>query len=127
MFNDHFSEIHVYSPELFRHCYRMNCGLFLRIIERVCTYDDYFVQMVDATRNLGLSSIQKCTPALQMLAYRVSSDATDEYCRIAENMAIDCMEAMKHYILAVCAKFAVQSLQQFTDVDIVRQMHINKA
>ena len=39
----------------------------------------------------GLSSLQKCMTAMQMLAYGVSVDAVDDYVRIGESTAIKCL------------------------------------
>ena len=51
--------------------------------------DEYFVQKRNAARVLGLSSLQKMTTALRMLAYGVVADFTDEYVRIGEIIAIE--------------------------------------
>jgi hypothetical protein len=71
---------------------------------------------------LGLSSIQKCKSALRILAYGVSPDALDEYCRMGESTA---MEAMKQYVKAIRAVFKVTYLLQPIRDDLVRQMGIN--
>ncbi|KAL0760757.1 hypothetical protein Bca101_076907 [Brassica carinata] len=46
----------------------MSRPLFLRVIEAVESYDNYFTQKRDACR-VGLSSLQKVTAAFRMLAY----------------------------------------------------------
>jgi hypothetical protein len=71
---------------------------------------------------LGLSSIQKCIVALHILAYGVSLDATDEYCRLAKSTA---MEAMKRYVKAIRAIFGGTYMRQSTHNDLVCQMDIN--
>ncbi|KAL0817035.1 hypothetical protein Bca101_073479 [Brassica carinata] len=43
---------------MFRRRYRMSRPLFLRVIEAVESYDNYFTQNMDACR-VGLSSLQK--------------------------------------------------------------------
>ena len=60
----------------------MRRSLFLTILEKVCGRDGYFVQRLDALGLLGLSSRQKITIALCMLAYGVCANALDEYCRV---------------------------------------------
>jgi hypothetical protein len=48
---------------------------------------------------LGLSSLQKCTAALKMLAYGI---LVDEYCRLGEAITF---EAMKQFVIAICGCF----------------------
>ena len=57
----------------------MSYSLFLCIKSNLEEKDEYFVQKRNATRVLGLSSLQKMTTALRMLAYGVAADFTDEY------------------------------------------------
>ena len=53
----------------------------------------------DVARRLGLSSLQKMTFAIRMLAYGVTCDLMDEYVRIGESTAI---ESLKKFVKAVC-------------------------
>ena len=96
IFFDYFADPPVFGPDVFRRRFRMRRSLFLRVMARVCARDDWFVQKLDACGSLGLSSIQKCTAALRMLAYGVSADATDEYCRIGESTAMESMKRFCH-------------------------------
>jgi hypothetical protein len=121
---DYFGEDPVYPPHLFRRRFRMQRCLFLRIMHEVCAYDSYFVQKRNAAGVLGLSSVQKCTAALRMLAYGTSGDAMDEYCRLSEPIA---MEAMTRFVVAIRACFEGRYLRQPTREDILRQMGINEA
>ena len=57
-----------------------------------------------------------------MLAYGITADATDEYCRLAESTA---MEAMKHFCIAIRAEFTDQYLRQPTTADFQKQLAIN--
>jgi hypothetical protein len=100
----------------------MQHSLFLMIMDRVCECDDYFVQKRDACGLWGLSSIQKCTVALRMLAYGVIADATDKYCRIGESIA---MESMKRFCKAIRAEFGDHHLRQPTREDFETQLSIN--
>lgn len=68
MFKDYFSESPVYGPASFRRRYRMRRSLLVMIMERVCACDSYFIQKRDAVGKIGLSSAQKITAALRMLA-----------------------------------------------------------
>ncbi|KAF8395268.1 hypothetical protein HHK36_019210 [Tetracentron sinense] len=78
LFHDYFAEKPVYPPILFRRRFRMQRSLFLRIQYAVEAYDPYFVQKIDAIGMLGLSSLQKITAAMRMLAYGVAADYVDE-------------------------------------------------
>jgi hypothetical protein len=65
--------------------------LCLQIMESICAHDPYFIQKKDVCDVLGLSSIQKCTSVLHMLAYNQVVDACNEYCRIGENTSHECL------------------------------------
>uniref|UniRef100_A0A2N9IKV7 DDE Tnp4 domain-containing protein n=1 Tax=Fagus sylvatica TaxID=28930 RepID=A0A2N9IKV7_FAGSY len=49
----------------------MNHSLFLRIHSAVEAHESYFIQKRDVARRLGLSSLQKMTVTIRMLAYGV--------------------------------------------------------
>lgn len=69
-------------------------------MHEVCAYDSYFVQKPNAAGILELSSIQKCTASLCMLAYGIFEYVVYEYCRLSETTT---MEAMKRFVLAIRA------------------------
>jgi hypothetical protein len=69
-------------------------------MERVCASNRYFVQRTNAVGNLGLSSRQRITVALSMLTLGVCVDALDEYCKIIEGTAMECL---KMFCVAICA------------------------
>ena len=73
---------------------------------------------------IGLSSLQKCTVALYMLAYGVLADACDEYYRLGESTA---MEAMKRWVVAIRGYFEAQYLRQSSRADLDRQVQIKIA
>ena len=56
----------------------MRCELFLHLVDAICCFDLWFIQNHDALERLGLSSLQKYTIALRMLAYGLGADACDE-------------------------------------------------
>uniref|UniRef100_A0A0D3BD23 Myb-like domain-containing protein n=1 Tax=Brassica oleracea var. oleracea TaxID=109376 RepID=A0A0D3BD23_BRAOL len=62
--------------------FRMNKAVFMRIVDRLSENFPFFQQRRYAVRRLGLSSLQKCTTALRMLAYGCAADAVDEYLRL---------------------------------------------
>jgi hypothetical protein len=123
IFRDYFAPDPVYNETLFRRRYRMRRGLFLKIVEAVKNQDSYFTQRRDARGLLGISTIQKITSAVRMLAYGVAADATDEYCRIGESTA---KESMKRFTRAICEVFESFYLRQPSKDDILKQMSINR-
>ncbi len=61
-------------------------------MEAIVVHDFYFVQKRDAIGLLSLSSIQKCIFAIKMLAYGVAADYTNEYCRLNDSIALECLK-----------------------------------
>uniref|UniRef100_A0A2N9HHZ0 Uncharacterized protein n=1 Tax=Fagus sylvatica TaxID=28930 RepID=A0A2N9HHZ0_FAGSY len=57
----------------------MSRSLFLRIKSMLEATEPYFVQRRNAAGRLGLSSFQKMTAAIRMLAYGTTADLCDEY------------------------------------------------
>jgi hypothetical protein len=96
----------------------------LHIVEKVCTFDPWFIQRRHGVGRLGLSSLQKCTTALRMLAYGVATDATDKYCRTGESIAV---EAMKRFIVAIKECFVETFLRLPSQEDLQKQIEINTA
>jgi hypothetical protein len=85
-------------------------------MHEVCAYDSYFVQKCNVAGILGLSSFQKCTTALHMLAYGASRDVVDEYCRLSETTT---MESTEQFVSGITACFEGTYLRQPTLEDIV--------
>ena len=94
------------------------------LVDGVSCFDPWFLQAPDATGRLGLSTLQKSTVAIRMLAYGVPTDAYDEYIRLDESTVL---EAMKRWVAAIHACFGETYLRQPTRVDIEKQMQINSA
>jgi hypothetical protein len=93
-------------------------------MERVCGCDRYFVQRPDALGLPRLSSRQKITVALRMLAYSVCADALDEYCKFNETTAMECM---KRFCVAISVEFGEYHLRQPTRADFEKQFVITAA
>ncbi|XP_020262989.1 uncharacterized protein LOC109838970 [Asparagus officinalis] len=123
LFHDYFSESPVYLAKLFRRRFRMHRPLFLCILSTVETHDSYFVQKRDAAGKIGLSSLQKVTAAMRMLAYGVSADSVDDYVRIGESTAI---ESLGRFTKAIVAIFGDEYLRSPTDEDTARLLAIGK-
>ncbi|MFS7910366.1 hypothetical protein Hanom_Chr02g00105481 [Helianthus anomalus] len=81
---DYFSPNPTYDATTFRHRFRMNHDLFLRISNDVLSKYEYFQQKTDACGSLGFSTLQKVTTAIRHLAYGTSSDIMDEYIKMFE-------------------------------------------
>jgi hypothetical protein len=113
LFHDYFSDNPTYDSVK-----------FLSIVYRVCAYDEWFVQRPDVVGRMGLSSLQKCTAALRMLAYGVAVDATDEYVWLGASTAD---EALCRFCIAIRVYFESTFLQQPSRKDLVKQISINTA
>ena len=111
LYQDYFAENPTYGLVKFHRRYRMRRELFLRIIEAVTNFDPWFKQRLDVARRLGLSMLHKCTTTIRMLAYGLSADACDEYCRLGESTAFECM---KRFVLAIRGCFESMYLRQPT-------------
>ncbi|KAF3444889.1 hypothetical protein FNV43_RR14582 [Rhamnella rubrinervis] len=71
----------------------------------------------DAVGFLGLSSLQKITTAIRMLAYGVAADYVDEYVRIGESTAI---ESLKKIVKVIVSIFSEKYMRSPNKIDIAR-------
>ncbi|XP_048493272.2 uncharacterized protein LOC125493793 [Beta vulgaris subsp. vulgaris] len=83
----------------------------------VAAKDKFFQQLPDATGKLGASTHQKCTAALRCLAYGSASDAVDEYIKIAESTAKECLV---HFVQGIRKAFTTEYLRRPTVTDLQR-------
>jgi hypothetical protein len=88
LMKDYFVEDCVYTEEQFARRYRMPKSLVLKIMEIVKKNNSYFEQRPDCTGKMGLSTEQKVSASLRLLAYGVAADAVDEYFRLAPSTAL---------------------------------------
>ena len=95
----------------------MSRSLFLRIQSKVEIYEPYFIHKRDNTQRLDLSSLQKITATLRVLAHGVATDLMDEYVRIGESTAI---ENLKKFVKAVVDIFSKEYLRSPNSEDIAR-------
>ncbi|XP_071681782.1 uncharacterized protein [Lolium perenne] len=91
-------------------------------MDDIKVYDDYFIAKHDAIGKVGMSSYQKCTTAIRMLAYGVAGDYVDEYVRMSE---YSCLEAMYRFCRAVIDVFGENFLRQPTAKDTACMLSIN--
>nr|XP_015611124.1 uncharacterized protein LOC107278835 [Oryza sativa Japonica Group] len=100
----------------------MRRPLFLRILNALGEWSEYFTQRVDGIGQLGLSPIQKCTAVNRMLAYAASADQVDEYCRIGGSTAL---ESLKLFCQGVIEIFGPEYLHQPNVDDTGRLLQIH--
>lgn len=119
--NDYFSENSVYTDAQFRRRFRMHRHVFLRIVTTLGHHDEYFQMRADATGKMGISPLQKCTAAIRMLAYGSPADIVDEYVRIGESTAVECLDRFARGVNEV---FGAEYLRRphNNDVDHLLQM-----
>ncbi|XP_020167773.1 uncharacterized protein [Aegilops tauschii subsp. strangulata] len=103
---------------------RMRKTVFGRLYQGVRSYDDYFILKKDVMGTIGFSGYQKCTAALQMLAYGTVADSWDEYLRMSESI---CGDAMVRFATAVVEVFGPQYLREPTVPDTERLLAISEA
>jgi hypothetical protein len=122
LMKDHFVENPIYDARMFCQRFRMSRHWFLRILESVQNYDSYFVQKLDATGQLGLNGWQKCTTTLRILAYGITSDATNEYVQLALSAS---MLALKRFVQVIRVVYKNTYLRQPTREDLKKQVAID--
>ncbi|XP_018459674.1 protein ALP1-like [Raphanus sativus] len=120
LWNDYFSDSPTYQENQFRRRFRMNKSLFMRIVDRLSNDVQYFRQTEDVTGRSGLSTLQKCTAAIRVLAYGSALDAVDEYIRLAASTARLCVE---NFVEAIIDLFGDQYLRRPTQDDLQRLLH----
>ena len=123
LFQDYFAKSPIYPLNVFRRRFRMSRSLFLCIKSNLGEKDEYFVQKRNATRVLGLSSLQKMTATLRMLAYEVATDFIDEYVKIGESIAI---ESLKKFIEAIVNIYSTEYLRSPNNSDITRLLRVGE-
>ena len=101
----------------------MSRSLFLRIVDAIKQHDNYFNQRRDASGKLGLSTLQKVTTAIQILAYGMPADTTNYYIKIEESTTIECMNRFCRAIIAMFSKWYLRSP---TTEDVARFLSIGQ-
>jgi hypothetical protein len=117
LYADYFADNPLHSEVVFQRRFWMSRKLFLDIVYAVRRFDNYFICKKDCTGMVGFSSLQKCTAALRMLAYGALGDAQDDYIRMAESMAMECMS---RFCRAVVSVFGSDYLRTPNEEDTAR-------
>jgi hypothetical protein len=120
----YFAEKSIYTDEMFRRRFRMNHPLFLRIVEALGKWDDYFTTKYDAMGREGLSPLQKCTAAIRMLAYGTPADELDENLKIAQSTALETLGKFAEGIIAV---FGEEYLRPPTQEEVEHLLQIGES
>ncbi|XP_023644546.1 putative nuclease HARBI1 [Capsella rubella] len=123
LWNDYFSDNPTYPERMFRRRFRMNKPLFLRIVNRLSEEVGYFQPKKDATFRNGISPLQKCTAAIRLLAYGGGADTVDEYIRLGETTARNCLE---HFVVGIVDLFDDEYLRRPTEEDLQRLLYIGE-
>jgi hypothetical protein len=76
----------------------MSHPLFLRIVEALGQWSEYFTARLDCVNRQGITPLQKCTATIHQLAIGSAADHLDEYLKIGETTAL---EAIKLFVIAV--------------------------
>ncbi|GJW95421.1 hypothetical protein Tco_0175093 [Tanacetum coccineum] len=92
---DYFDDYFKYPLYYFRRRYRMNRKLFLDIVKSIESSEvdhlpkhfHFFTHRPDATGQMSMSIIMKCTSTIRQLAYDNAPDAFDEYLQMGEQTA----------------------------------------
>jgi hypothetical protein len=105
---DYFSPNHVHNERNFKHGFCMTKFLF-HLVVVINVHNPYFIQRWDACGAMGLSIIEKCIVAIQMLSYGMSTNVMDEYVCVRENTT---MESLRCFCWAISEDFKLVYLHQ---------------
>ncbi|XP_075515788.1 uncharacterized protein LOC142550599 [Primulina tabacum] len=121
--NDYFSTEPVYTDEMFRWRFRMRNELFLRIVTNLRNHPDvYFKWREDAARRKGLSPLQKCTTSIRQLTYGGPADQLDEYLRMSETTALECLSNFCQCVMQIYGRVYLRK-PNATDIGRLLEMH----
>jgi hypothetical protein len=124
---DYFAEEPMYPDSMFRTRFCMNKRLFLRIVDALGQWSQYFTYRADCAGRIGLSPLQKCTAAMHILAYGTPADALDEYLKIEKCTALECMDKFTPGGGGVIEVFGGEYLRRPSHEDVESLLQVNEA
>ena len=95
----------------------------MHIVDRLSNEVEFFRQKKDGLGRLGLSTLQKCTAAIRVLAYASALDAVDEYLRLGSTTTRLCVE---NFVEGIINLFGDEYLRRLTPDDLQRLLHIGE-
>jgi hypothetical protein len=101
----------------------MHRPLFLTIARALEAHDSYFSLRRNCAGVPGLHPYQKLTSAFRILAYGISADLTDEYCRLAKSTAL---ENLRRFVRGVIEVFGGHYLRSPNAEDTARLLAIGE-
>ncbi|XP_056856576.1 uncharacterized protein LOC130505995 [Raphanus sativus] len=101
----------------------MSKQLFIYIVDRLSNEVEFFRQKRDGLGRLGLSTLQKCTAAIRVLAYGSAFDAVDEYLRLGGSTTRLCLQ---NFVEAIINLFGDEYLRRPTPEDLQRLLHVGQ-
>ncbi|XP_062104447.1 uncharacterized protein LOC133815650 [Humulus lupulus] len=119
LFDDYFSDEPVYTEYQFRRRFRMCRHIFLHIVQALENHSKYFHMGFDAVGRRGFCHYV----AMQMLAYGAPTDYVDEYVRIGETTAIECLV---NFVRGVNYIFGTEYLRRPNAGDIRRLLQMGE-
>jgi len=102
----------------------MRRQLFIQIVNTLSNHNEYFQMRYDVVGRIGLPPLQKCTAVIRILAYGSPTDCVDEYVRIGECTATQCLPK---FVRGVNEIFGQKYLRRLNNNDINRLLHIEDA
>nr|GEZ07363.1 hypothetical protein [Tanacetum cinerariifolium] len=106
-------------------------SMIIAAVKGVSTYEadplpdhfNFFRVLSDATGQMSLSVIMRCTRAIRQLAYGITPDAFDEYLQMSERTARDCLF---HFNKCIISLYMVEYLRKPTlkDVENIYNKHL---
>ncbi|GKE11348.1 putative nuclease HARBI1 [Tanacetum coccineum] len=120
---DYFVDNPTFNEVIFRRRFRMRKHLFVCIVDVVTANNAYFQQRRDATGRQSLSSLQKCTGAMRVLAYGISFEAVDEYLRMSGAVT---RKSLMSFIQGVISCFGDEYLRRPNEDDLARLLNVGE-
>ena len=77
---------------------------FLRIADDLAQTDPFFTLRYDARGQRGFTTLQICTSVIRQLAYGYAPDALDEYLRMSERTARECLHRFCEWVIKLYSK-----------------------